>query len=190
MDFRQLNVDDYVRAKPMIGHGGRSRSLRFKSKEFKKPGAYFHPFLATLITGACAAEHQVIEHRLDWVFCDTDNVAIANTRKSPRRGVRSDRFEGSRVVRDLNPSAKMVDPQTGKSDFPPGRDGELKALDPPECFAVSAKRYVLFNRQNGSVVVQEPRARPRAIDRALQRTSRERRERIEQIGMPLSQEDL
>ena len=50
--FVELNVEDYVTAKPMIGHGGRSRSLRFKSKEFEKPGAYFHPLLATLITGA------------------------------------------------------------------------------------------------------------------------------------------
>ena len=50
--FVELNVEDYVTAKPMIGHGGRSESLRFKSKEFEKLGAYFHPLLATLITGA------------------------------------------------------------------------------------------------------------------------------------------
>jgi uncharacterized Zn-finger protein len=32
--FLELNVEDYVTAKPMIGHGGRSETLRFKSKEF------------------------------------------------------------------------------------------------------------------------------------------------------------
>ena len=63
--FVELNVEDYVTAKPMIGYGGRPQSFSFKSKKFEKPGAYFHPLLATLITGAARlmlalAEHQVI----------------------------------------------------------------------------------------------------------------------------------
>jgi hypothetical protein len=69
----------------MIGDGGRSELSHFKSKTFERPGAYFHPLLATLITGAtrlmpALAEHQVVEQGLDWVFCDTDSIAIANSR--------------------------------------------------------------------------------------------------------------
>jgi hypothetical protein len=55
------------------------------AKKFEKPGRYFHPLLGTLITGAARlmlalAEHQVTEQNLDWAFCDTDSIAIANTR--------------------------------------------------------------------------------------------------------------
>jgi hypothetical protein len=45
--------------------------------------------------------------------------------------------------------------QLEKVDFPPDKRDDLQALDPPFCLAVSAKRYVLFNRQNGSVVVRK-----------------------------------
>jgi len=132
--FVELNVEDYVTAKPMIGHGGRSGSLRFKSKEFEKPGAYFHPLLATLITGAARlmlalAEHQVIEHRLDWVFCDTDSIAIANTRNLPREEFVATALKVREWFKDLNPYGEDRSIlQLEKVNFPPGRDGELKAL--------------------------------------------------------------
>jgi hypothetical protein len=42
-----------------------------------------------------------------------------------------------------------------KVNFPVGKDGDLNALDPPQCLAVSAKRYVLFNRQNGVPVMRK-----------------------------------
>jgi hypothetical protein len=35
----------------MIGYGGRSELSHFKSKTFERRGAYFHPLLATLVTG-------------------------------------------------------------------------------------------------------------------------------------------
>jgi len=47
-----LNVEDYVAAKPMIGYGVRPQAFKFKSRKFEKPGTYFHPLLATLVTGA------------------------------------------------------------------------------------------------------------------------------------------
>ena len=103
-----MNVGGYVTAKPMIGHGGRPESLRFKSREFAKPGAYFHPLLATLITGAARlrlalAEHQVIEHGLYWVFCDTDSIAIANSRGLSKREFIATALQVRDWFKDLNP---------------------------------------------------------------------------------------
>ena len=129
-----MNVGDYVKAKPMIGHGGRSETLRFKSKEFEKPGAYFHPLLATLITGAARlmlalAEHQVIEQGLDWVFCDTDSIAIANARNLSQDEFIATALRVRDWFKDLNPYGEDRSIlQLEKVNFPAGKDGELEAL--------------------------------------------------------------
>ena len=195
--FLELNVEEYVTAKPMIGYGGRPESLKFKSKSREKTGAYFHPLLGTLITGAARlmlalAEHQVIEQGLDWTFVDTDSIAIANT-----RNLAHDEFiaAASKVrdwFKDLNPygdDRSIL--QLEKVNFPIGRDGTLDALDPPQCLAVSAKRYVLFNRTEGGVVVRKASGHGLGYLMApYDETPAERRERIERIGVPLWQEDL
>jgi hypothetical protein len=127
----------------MVCHGGRSEILRFKSKEFEKPGAYFHPLLATLITGAARlmlalAEHQVVERGLDWVFCDTDSIAIANSRDLPQGEFISTALKVRDWFKDLNPNGDDRSIlQLEKVNFPIGKDGELDALDPPQCLAVS-----------------------------------------------------
>jgi hypothetical protein len=50
--FVELNVDEYVKTHWMIGYGGRPKPSHFRSKTYERPGSYFHPLLATLITGA------------------------------------------------------------------------------------------------------------------------------------------
>jgi hypothetical protein len=195
--FVELNVDDYVKAQRMIGYGGRSESLRFKSKTYEKPGAYFHPLLATLITGAARlmlalAEHQVIEQGLDWAFVDTDSIAIANTGNLPREDFIATALKVRDWFKDLNPYGEDNSIlQLEKVNFPIGKDGKLEALDPPQCLAVSAKRYVLFNRRDDSVVVRK--ASGHGLGHLMppyDEPPKERRERIERIGVPLWQEDL
>jgi hypothetical protein len=53
-----------------------------KPRKIEKPGSFFHPLLATLITGAARlmlaiAERLTLSAGLDWAFCDTDSMAIA-----------------------------------------------------------------------------------------------------------------
>jgi hypothetical protein len=50
--FVELNVGEYVKTERMVSYGGRPNPSRFKSQTSERPGAYFHPLLATLITGA------------------------------------------------------------------------------------------------------------------------------------------
>jgi hypothetical protein len=71
-------------------------------------GAYYHPLLATLITGAARlmlalAEHQVIQQGLDWVFCDTDSIAIGNTQNLPRYEFINIALRVRDWFKDLNP---------------------------------------------------------------------------------------
>ena len=58
--------------------------------------------------------------------------------------------------RTSTPTAKIARSfSLRRSTSRPTRGTISEALDPPFCLAVSAKRYVLFNRQNGSVVVRK-----------------------------------
>ena len=55
--------------------------------KIEEPGKFFHPLLATLITGAARlmlaiAESLCFEKDLDWAFCDTDSMAIAKPRET------------------------------------------------------------------------------------------------------------
>ena len=81
--------------------------------------------------------------------------------------------------------------QLEKVNFPPDKRGDLKALDPPYCLAVSAKRYVLFNKVGGMFVVRKASGHGLGHLLAPYDESPEKRaERIEGIGVPLWQEDL
>ena len=53
-----------------------------KPWKVEKPGSFFHPLLATLITGAArlllmTVERLSLDAGLDWAFGDTDSLAIA-----------------------------------------------------------------------------------------------------------------
>jgi hypothetical protein len=195
--YVELNLSEYVKDERMVGYGGRSRPSHFKSNTSERPGAFFHPLLGTLITGAARlmlalAEHQVIKQGLDWVFADTDSIAIGNTRDLPT----DDFFAAALRVRDwfkdLNPYGEDRSIlQLEKVNFPPDKRDDLQALDPPFCLAVSAKRYVLFNRQAGGVIVRK--ASGHGLGHLMvpyDEPPAERRKRIERVGVPLWQEDL
>jgi transcriptional regulator with XRE-family HTH domain len=194
--FVELNVEDYVAPQPMIGYGVRAQAFKFKSKKFEKPGRYFHPLLGTLITGAARlmlalAEHQVIEQKLDWAFCDTDSIAIANASNLSLPEFKERAVRIRHWFKDLNPYGEDRSIlQVEKVNFPNDREDDLDALDPPFCLAVSAKRYALFNRQ-GSLLIRK--ASGHGLGHLLapyDEPPLDRRERIERIGVPLWQEDL
>ena len=195
--FVELNVEDYRSAKPMVAYGAKSRALRFKSKKFEKPGKYFHPLLGALITGAARlmlalAERQVVEQGLDWAFCDTDSIAIANVGDLSFQEFKVRALRVRDWFKDLNPYGERKSIlQLEKVNFPKGQDGDLDALDPPLCLAISAKRYVLYNLQNATLTIRK--ASGHGLGHLLapyDEPAKERRERVQRIGVPLWQEDL
>jgi hypothetical protein len=195
--FVELNVSEYAKTERMVGYGGRPRPSHFKSSTSERPGAFFHPLLATLITGAARlmlalAEHQVIEHGLDWVFADTDSLAIGNTRDLPRDEFVATALRAREWFKDLNPYGEDHSIlQLEKVNFPPDKRDDLQSLDPPFCLAVSAKRYVLFNRQNDGVVIRKASGHGLGhLMAPYDEPPAERRKRIERVGVPLWQEDL
>ena len=117
-----------------------------ESTALEQPGNYFHPILGVTITAAARlmlalAEAQAKTQGLSWAFCDTDSLAIARSDGMDR----SDFRERAQAVIDwfepLNPYTKpgsilqMEDVNfTGGGEF-----------EPLYAFAISAKRYALFN---------------------------------------------
>jgi hypothetical protein len=196
--FVELNVEDYKTAKTMIANGAEGQPLKFRSRSFEKPGQYFHPLLGTLITGAARLMLALAERRvqqvegLDWAFCDTDSIAIANVGDLPLEEFKAKALGVHEWFGDLNPYGERRSIlQLEKVNFPPGKDGDLATLDPPLCLAVSAKRYVLFNRKDGQPIIRK--ASGHGLGHLLapyDEPPKERRARIKRIGVPLWQEDL
>ena len=143
----EVNVETRPSRKPVTVHSATCRPFSFNTDKAEMPGTYFHPLLATLITGAARlmlaiAERLIIDQGLEWAFCDTDSMAIAKP-TDMARGEFAQRsasvvgwftalnpydFGGSILkIEDVNASLKTGEPE------------------PLNCLAISSKRYALFN---------------------------------------------
>jgi hypothetical protein len=196
--FVELNVEDYTDNQNMIGHGAREGDFPFRGKKHEKPGRYFHPLLGAMITGAARlmlalAEHQVVEQGLDWAFCDTDSLAIANTAGLSSEVFRNRALAVTEWFGDLNPYAqKFPILQVEDYNYGPVGGEKEKLFEPLFCFAVSAKRYALFNRgADGEIIIRKASGHGLGHLRAPYDEDPEaRRERIKRVGVPRWEEDL
>lgn len=194
----RTTASDGIARECMLAYSARDHAAAFKWKKFEKRGRYFHPLLATLITGGARlmlalAERQVLNQGLDWALCDTDSIAIANVEMLPPEEFKSRALTARDWFTDLNPYAeKGPILQLEKVDFPIDHDGELDYLVPPQFLALSAKRYVLFNHDDtGKPIIRK--ASGHGLGHLLEPYDEPpdlRRERIKRIGVPLWQEDF
>jgi len=163
--FVELNVTEFAKPQAVTCYGGDDAPFDARTTNLEEPGRYFHPVLGTLITGAARlmlalAERLAIDAGLSWALCDTDSMALAKP-----EGMAEDEFLiRADHVREwftpLNPYAtkgplfKVEEANWGLVN---GKiDGEIEPL---YCFAVSAKRYVLFNLDNrGRPVIRKASA--------------------------------
>jgi hypothetical protein len=116
----------------------------------ERPGAYTNPILATLVTGGARlmlalAECEVTKAGGTYAFCDTDSLAIvrASNAASGIAGVSDDVIE--QIVHRfnrLNPYNPEFVPNLLKVEYPQYPD--------LQCYAVSAKRYVLYRIRPGN----------------------------------------
>ena len=114
----------------------------------ERPGRFFNPVLASLVTGAARlalamAEAEVVLRGGTFAFCDTDSLAIVAGESAPQ-GVPclSDHDVKGIIAKfdQLNPYDKTLVPSLLKLEYE-----KVPAL---RCWAVSAKRYVLFTRDD------------------------------------------
>ena len=148
--FVEVNRDDAPKPEPVTLYALGDDGVDLQSRAIEQPGNYFHPLCATLITGGARlmlamAERLVIDHGLGWVFCDTDSIAIAK----PARLSRDTFLARARSVVDwfeaLNPYEKSGSIlKIEDINFQPGST----QIAPLFAYAISAKRYALFNLDN------------------------------------------
>jgi hypothetical protein len=149
--FAELNHSHLDPAQIFTCHGATGDRFPTEIHRLEKPGNFFHPLLATLITGAARlllalAEHAARDQGLGWVFCDTDSIALSKTDQ-----LDEDTFlERAHAVCDwftpLNPYAgggRLLEIEDVNYRLHQG--APIGELEPLYCLAVSAKRYVLFN---------------------------------------------
>jgi DNA polymerase elongation subunit (family B) len=145
--YIEVNVDTRNFKTRTTVHSSTCEPFSFSTDKSELPGSYFHPLLGTLITGAARlmlaiAETLTSESQLDWSFCDTDSIAIAkpdalNPTEFNRRVESIVNWFGA-----LNPYSfpgsilKIEDVNSGL---------ETGLPEPLYCWAISSKRYALFN---------------------------------------------
>jgi hypothetical protein len=147
----EINVDEARKARDVCywGFDGKRRVNRMSAIE--EPGQFFHPLLATLTTAAARLLLAITEHLAEaegigWAFCDTDSVALARPQGMADSEflARAERvrtwFEPLNPYDDAGELFKVEEQNYGLRRGKPTRQ-----LAPLHCFAVSAKRYALFN---------------------------------------------
>jgi len=150
--FTELNVQSLERSRAVTCYGHRGKGRRITTSKVEEPGRYFHPLLGALITGGARlmlalAERNALDQDLGWAFCDTDSLAIANVAVLPNDDFKVRVEAVLHWFEPLNPyDVKGSILQLEKVNFPLGQHKEPDTLRPVNCLAISAKRYVLFDR--------------------------------------------
>ena len=149
--FVELNVNEHDRLQEIECFGGNGESFPTLIRNIESRGNYFHPLIATLITGAARLKLALVEKLaseagIDWVFCDTDSMALSRPSGMPEAQFIKqakwvqDWFTSLNPYEEKGPLFKIEDVnfklKNGK------RTSELEAL---YCLTVSSKRYALFN---------------------------------------------
>jgi len=145
--YAEIIRDDAPKPEPLTIVGMDGQETACQSKALEEPGRYFHPLLATMITSGArlmlACAEAVAERQdLGWAFCDTDSLAIARPDAMDR-----DVFEArvQNVIDWFVPLNPYEEPgsilQIEDVNYAP----DTKEHVPLYCWAISAKRYALFN---------------------------------------------
>jgi hypothetical protein len=163
--FVELNVADLDAPEKLTCYGPSGEGFSVESMKIEEPGKYFHPLLATLITGAARlmlaiAESLCFEKGLDWAFCDTDSMAIVK----PDGMDQAEFYERAQSVCDwfspLNPYEKKGSIfKIEDTNFPISESADRSKFEPLYCYCISAKRYALFNLgKSGEIIVRKASA--------------------------------
>jgi hypothetical protein len=145
--FIEVNRDDAPKAEALSVFGPNGEKFKIATKAIEDPGRYFNPLLGVLITGAARlmlgiAEKKTLDLGLDWAFCDADSLAIVRRESMSRKEFHKRAQKVVDWFTSLNPYEKSGS-ILKVEDLNRGIDSSK--MKPLYCFAISAKRYALFN---------------------------------------------
>lgn len=145
--YVETNVERRATKRPTVVLNSSGDPFTFPTDLAEMPGTYFHPLLATLITGAARlmlaiCERLIGDRGLEWAFCDTDSMAMAKPVA----------MQANEFVRRVHRIVEWFTPLNPYAFGGPILKIEAEnfgigseVLAPLYCLAVSSKRYALFN---------------------------------------------
>jgi len=149
--FVELNVAAPGKSQTLTCFGMREPGFSTSVRAAEEPGNYFHPLLATAITGAARlmlaiAEALAARNGIGWALCDTDSFAFAKPEAMDDR-------EFVAHVESIRRWYDPLVPYKGEHDlfkleaenYSINQKADKTELMPLYCYAVSSKRYSLFN---------------------------------------------
>jgi len=163
--FVEMNVADLDTPERLTCYGLSGAGFSVDSLKIEEPGKFFHPLLATLITGAARlmlaiAESVSLAKGLDWGSCDTDSLTIARpdgmaeAEFYARAQSVCDWFSSLNSYEKKGPIFKIED-----ANYSIVADVVGTNFEPLFCYCISSKRYVLFNvGPCGDVVIRKASA--------------------------------
>lgn len=160
--FIELNVEHLRPKETALRYSFESEPAEIIIAKGEQTGEYFHPLVGVFTTSAARlmlaiAERRILDEGLDWAFCDTDSMAIAK----PTDMLEAEFLERATRAREwftpLNPYAEKGPLLRVESDNYALKDGKAtKIIAPLYGYAISAKRYALFNLDaDGSPVIRK-----------------------------------
>jgi hypothetical protein len=119
----------------------------------ERPGAFANPIIATLVTGGARLKLALLESEVakrggTYAFCDMDSLAIIRDDRCPEGIPSLPESAIAEIVAQfdaLNPYDAEIVPHLLKVEYPQFPD--------LRCFAVSAKRYVLYRWRPGNRIL-------------------------------------
>jgi hypothetical protein len=163
--FVEVNVGDLDKYEKRECFGSSGVGFPVETDKNEEPGRYFHPLLATLITGAArlmltVSETLAMQAGLDWAFCDTDSMALSKPDDIDMRTFFSTAQAVCDWFRPLNPYEKkgpLFKIEDANFGITPDQQGD--ELVPLYCLCISSKRYVLFNlTESGEPIIRKASA--------------------------------
>jgi DNA-binding phage protein len=149
--FVEINVEELTKPLSALRYSDDGTPSKVSVDKAELPGSYFHPLLASLITAAARlmlgiTEQLATDAGLDWAFCDTDSMAFA-------KPADMEDAEFHRRVADIRTWFNVLNPYEGAGDLLKLEDANFELVDgrasstlaPLYVWAISAKRYALFN---------------------------------------------
>jgi len=115
------------------------------TKKIEKQGLYFNPIMATLITGSSrlmlAMAEKIATDKGYFAYCDTDSI-----------------FVDPNIAKDIQDFFKPVNPYSFElvdDMFKIEKDDNDKSLDNVLFYGISAKRYCLFDTNEGKINIRK-----------------------------------
>jgi hypothetical protein len=133
--------------------------------EWEKPGSMFCPIISSFVYGGShlllAMLHKMIRDAgSEWLFCDTDGAALISNECGGSVNCHSDQVQAlsRKQVDDIRCQFESLNPRKGtpflkleEENFPKDGKKRLQLYG----YAVAAKRYSLFNLENGELKLRK-----------------------------------